>query len=712
MSTNSSETFGTYFKTLRLKAGISTLKKFGDLLASQGFSYEDSIFSHWQSDRKLPIQRKVVLAILTIFKETYPNLTIEESNNLLLLAGHGYLTDQEKTDFSFSSPSSPFLAPPRISYFFGRELEISQVYNEIQNYKIIQISGQAGIGKTALAIELAHRMLPIFSDGILWYRLDTTDITSILNYIAKAFGENIDDIKDLQLKSAFINSLLRDKNVLIIFDNFEQINSREIHYLIFESPNVKYLFSTQQAYIHIDPPPYNLKLSSFNDDDVKRLYEKVVLSKDSKNFLFFCNYYGNLPLIATSLARRIKYLKANNLPHTSIKNTLNDSEELFNYEDKNLYQFFDKTRQIITPTEDNVWISTAVFSSKDFSEEAVQYINNLSANEAHRILQKLYSLSLIEKSDNNRWRIHPAIKNYLSSYLDNKVFSLLVNFYASIFYRDSNGYNNLYPKMEKDFDELRSLMSYCLKNNMFEDAVKLWDSLSIYLWERGYWYLLRDFGEQILKLTESKNEKSIYATVIIRDLAWLYIWQGELLKTYKLLNDRKLQAIAATSPLLLASLHQLLGFIFAQRKIPIKALKYLESSQKIFSLIGDKNKSNKSLLYIGHVYEKTKDLDQALNWYKKSLSQAKKYNFIETTSKSHYYIGEIYKKQKDYQQAKEHFNIALEIDNNIKRRAGIGWNKQSLAEIAHIEGHNELGRKLHQEADEAFLIVGVSPSLG
>ena len=88
-------TFGSLFKKLRLQAGIATLKDFGNALADYGYVYEDSIFSHWQSGRKIPTRRDVLLTIIFIFKERNINLTIDELNALLASANQGYLTEPE-----------------------------------------------------------------------------------------------------------------------------------------------------------------------------------------------------------------------------------------------------------------------------------------------------------------------------------------------------------------------------------------------------------------------------------------------------------------------------------------------------------------------------------------------------------------------------------------------------------------------------------------
>lgn len=305
--------------------------------------------------------------------------------------------------------------------------------------------------------------------------------------------------------------------------------------------------------------------------------------------------------------------------------------------------------------------------------------------------------------------MHPAIKNYLITFLDESSYYALIDYYVTVFERNENGYKNLYPKIEKEFDELKSLLLFCLERNSLSNAASLWDFFSIYLWDRGYWYMLREFGERLLDLAY-KEDYTVATTIIIRDLAWLYIWQGEFLKTYKLLRNKKLQETIKDN-MLLGTMHQQLGFIFSRHKLQSKALANLSIAKTIFEEISNKHNYAKTLLYLGHSYENIGKFTQALKLYEASLDIARKHNYMETESKSHYYIGEVYKKRKEFNQAKMHFNYALSIDNAVKRRSGIGWNKHSLSEIAQDEGDSYLADKLHREAHEAFLLVGVNPSL-
>lgn len=102
------KTFGELFTKYRLRAEFASLSAFADALAEKGHFYELSIFCHWQKGRRIPSKRAVALALIALFVERGAILTLQEANEFLESAEHGYLTDRERTSlFSFYTPLTP-----------------------------------------------------------------------------------------------------------------------------------------------------------------------------------------------------------------------------------------------------------------------------------------------------------------------------------------------------------------------------------------------------------------------------------------------------------------------------------------------------------------------------------------------------------------------------------------------------------------------------
>lgn len=102
-------TFAELFKKYRLRAEFATLCEFGKALANEGRFYDDSIFTHWQSGKRIPRDRTLLLTILKIFIQRGGITSPEEANEFLASTGFGYLTKEENQKIVSSFFRSPSL---------------------------------------------------------------------------------------------------------------------------------------------------------------------------------------------------------------------------------------------------------------------------------------------------------------------------------------------------------------------------------------------------------------------------------------------------------------------------------------------------------------------------------------------------------------------------------------------------------------------------
>lgn len=83
MNKEENQTFAKLFKKYRLRSEIETLSQFGDLLAQEGLVYENSLFTHWQKGDRVPKDRKILLAVISIFIKRKGMHSLVEANSLL-----------------------------------------------------------------------------------------------------------------------------------------------------------------------------------------------------------------------------------------------------------------------------------------------------------------------------------------------------------------------------------------------------------------------------------------------------------------------------------------------------------------------------------------------------------------------------------------------------------------------------------------------------
>lgn len=132
----------------------------------------------------------------------------------------------------------------------GREKEILEIENLIRHNRLITLTGIGGTGKTRLAQEIACRMLSEFHDGVFFIALAAVKNSEL---VIPEIGQTL-GVKDFGGKnlSAIVKDFLREKKMLLIVDNFEQIVSAApiLSELLEAAPDVK-MMVTSRSLLHL-----------------------------------------------------------------------------------------------------------------------------------------------------------------------------------------------------------------------------------------------------------------------------------------------------------------------------------------------------------------------------------------------------------------------------------------------------------------------------
>jgi len=140
--------------------------------------------------------------------------------------------------------ATPILMRPRlIRALFGRQLETDAALAAIDAGIPIEVSGEAGIGKTALLRHLAHHQRStLFPDGVVYLQARHHSFVDLLQLLFEAFCESDEICKPTE---AEIRRILHDKQALILVDE-AHLAQHELEQALDVAPRSAFVVATRK----------------------------------------------------------------------------------------------------------------------------------------------------------------------------------------------------------------------------------------------------------------------------------------------------------------------------------------------------------------------------------------------------------------------------------------------------------------------------------
>ncbi|MGW5681441.1 BTAD domain-containing putative transcriptional regulator [Nonomuraea sp. NPDC003754] len=325
----------------------------------------------------------------------------------------------------------PAQLPAAVSDFTGRRPIVARLRTLLsaqtaEGVPVAAICGIGGVGKTALAVHVAHACDDLFPDGQLYADLrgftdEATAPESTLGAFLRALGIPPDVIPEgLQERAALYRSLLADRRILVLLDNAH--DTRQVSQLLPGSPGCAAIVTSRVKLADL-PSAKLIDLDVMEPDEALSLFtavagpERVAAERGAAmDVVAAC---GFLPLavriVAARLAARPSWTVASLVPRLADEQRRLDELRVG---DLAVEATFALGYGQLDPAQARAFRLLSLPNGPDISVGAAAAVLSAPTLETEDLLESLVDASLLEAPAPGRYRFHDLLKLFARRVLD------------------------------------------------------------------------------------------------------------------------------------------------------------------------------------------------------------------------------------------------------------------------------------------------------
>ena len=635
-----------------------------------------------------------------------------------------------------SAPPSNLPAP--LTSLIGRDEEVEAVRRSLlrDEARLLTLVGPPGIGKTRLGIAVATRLSVHFRDGVRFVALDTVNDTRlVMATIGRSLGLKPSEKQPL---GEAVAGYLRDKQLLLVLDNFEQVLDAgpQILQLLSACPSLKALVTSREplhAYgeCRFQVPPLELPdRQHLPDPDALAGLASVVLFTQRAQALkpnliltpanagtiaAICLHLDGLPLAIELAAAQIEDL----LPEQILAG-LGDRFKLLKGDlrylplrQQTLRGAIDWSYHLLTIGERTLFRRLGIFvgGCNLAAMQAVCNANHDLPFETQAGVSALFTKSLMHRETGvdgePRWRMLESIREYARERLEasgeaHKIHGLHAEYCAAL---AEAARPQLFGSeqarwlacLEQDHDNIRAALAW--STDYHHDATMI--ALRLSAAQAKFWYMRGHAGEGRrwlqaaleLPVPSSVQDGSVpghpetfpYATwraKVLRALGALAFVQGDY-ETSRSHNQAALLLAQQTGDRANAAACLVnLGTVASQVGEYAQARVLLTQALSLERELGDKPVLMLSLDNLGHTEMVQGDNTSARSFLQESLALERELGDSYSMAYTLIDLAEIAIKEQDYEDADQLLDEKLEHHARNRRRTGCGQVPGSVCEFS------------------------------
>ncbi|MFN8454004.1 MAG: tetratricopeptide repeat protein [Anaerolineae bacterium] len=597
------------------------------------------------------------------------------------------------------------LPRPDYTRFVGRKAElkhIRQLLSPKTRHFVVTIDGIGGIGKSALALEVAHSFLRHYEQlpeaerfkAIIWTSAKQTVLTGEGIAVRSQALRTLDDIystiaitlerEDIprarsEEQDELVRHALAEQRTLLIVDNLETVDDERVLTFIREVPDPTKVIVTTRHRLDV---AYPVRLVGMDEADALTLIadeakkKGVSLSDEAARRLY--GRTGGVPLAIVWSVAQMGFGYGVEAVLARLGQPSSDIAK---------FCFEGAVERIKGKPAYKLLLALSLFAT-DASREALGYVADLPELDRDEGLVELEKLSLVNKWA-GRFHLLPLTLTYIKAELTKEIelessfrdrwSEFLLNFLSE--QSRTRRYEGL-ESITPEIDNILDVIDWCWRINKLELFITLLEKVDFYLWSSGKWEVWNKYMELGLKAAISLEAELTQAKFLYL-LASRRYFQDDLdeakdfittaIEIFQLHNNKRELAIS----------------IWRLASIQIQLAQYEIARENL----------NKALAIVNEIQSKQRVadiqcrlamIDIAEGNYGSALSrlkQARDLHEQETQSSpglmdNYRLLGQVSFLMQDYELAMQYFQRSLEIGQQIGAYENIlATTKQNIAEL-------------------------------
>ncbi|MBI1282152.1 MAG: AAA family ATPase [Anaerolineaceae bacterium] len=629
----------------------------------------------------------------------------------------------------------------------GRENELHDIQTFLSarhRVGVVCISGSGGVGKSALALEVAHSCHESHAslqpderfDAIIWVTAKNVELLSAgqiereptftdLDSVYRAIADLLDIPAIFRTatqaeKNIIAMRLLAEKRVLLILDNLEDVDDPSLFVFLRDLPAPSKAVVTSRHRIDVAVPIF---LHTLDEETAYELAcmecERHSLSISEAEVQLLLQKTGGLPLAIIRTIGRMVWRGSN--IETEIAQLNDPKNEIYDF-------CFSKTITLIQLSDAyQLFSALAVFNAK-ISRSALGFVAGFEDNILRRDegLSDLEVLSLCYK-EGDHYCLEPLTRMQALTELHAhpefetvsrdrwvKWYLKYTNTYGG---RDEYEMHLRYDYLEEDWNNILSVIRWCIDEMRYEDTVALWCNIRDFTHIYGYW------ADRVSLLTwiihEAKNRGEWQTAVqAMYDKAFTMTLTGPLSRHEEaegLLQDcwNKREVI---SPIIEARVAALMASLY------IKFHKHEEAHQWLAT--GESLLQNAHLEPLELARERTSLLfDKGENWFtlgdyanarkvfEEMLQQGQISGWQRSIAHAQNWLAYVAVLQGDLEMGEQYLRLGWAVADRIKEQRVQAYFKRTFAHYYLKRGNSVEALKWAEAACDSFERLGMPPDM-